>query len=472
MGTAKIYNTAHAAKIETNLELYGGRKMALIQRNAYSFAASAQRTSDGLPTHVYVTVNFANGAAVKIDPEAMFSQARAGPLLTVPSEYYASVVRFEIPTQNIPLLLIPITSPVPVTPNEYLTPYNVILRYMPDEDAVPPVRQAVLWRPQFQNLKPGDIGFNYCYSVQYWVDLVNEALLTAHTTMLARIQAAFPGACPTPVNGLPAPFLQFDSNTSRMSLFAPTFGWPAPAPAALQRGMYYNPNDDAAPGPAVTISLNRQLSVMFPNFETIVRDVPDVVDPDVYEEFRVYQRPGIGNALAPGVTPTTNVVSVPTPIAYATSIVQAVPGATASLPATEQTWFYKMEQELPSLSAMSSLNSLAIQTSSIPIAQDQLTASTAFGQSTPALSTSDSSASFITDFIVAGPVGNEYRNGYVTYTPTAEYRLLDMARLDPLTTLDFRILWSDRFNNYYPVRIPPGCAVNLKLMFRRKDFLG
>lgn len=446
--------------------------MALIQRNAYSFAASAQRTSDGLPTHVYVTVNFANGAGVKVDPEAMFSQARAGALLSVPAEYYASVVRFEIPTQNIPLFLVPIVSPTPVTPGNYLTPYNVILRYLPDETLVPPVRQSVFWRPQFQNLAPTDVGFNYCYSVQYWVDLVNEALLQAHTTMLARIQAAFPGVCPTPANGLPSPFLEFDCASSRMNLYAPAFGWPAPAPAALQRGMYYNPNDDAAPGPAVTISMNRQLSVMFPNFETIVRDVPDVVDPDIYEEFRVYQRPGIGNALAAGTTPTTNLVRISTPITYATSVVQAVPGASAPLAATEQTWFYRMEQELASLSAMSSLNSLAIQTSSIPIAQDQLTAATAFGQTTPALSTSDSSASFITDFLVAGPVGNEYRNGYVVYTPTAEYRLLDMARLDPLTTLDFRILWSDRFNNYYPLRIPPGCSVNIKLMFRRKDFLG
>ena len=58
----------------------------------------------------------------------------------------------------------------------------------------------------------------------------------------------------------------------------------------------------------------------------------------------------------------------------------------------------------------------------------------------------------------------------VVYNPAAEYRLIDMRSCMNLNRVDIVVYWKDTFRNIHPFELPPGCAANVKLMFRRKDF--
>ena len=75
----------------------------------------------------------------------------------------------------------------------------------------------------------------------------------------------------------------------------------------------------------------------------------------------------------------------------------------------------------------------------------------------------------ISDFSIAVDGNNQYRP-MVVYNPAAEYRLIDMHSCMNLNRVDIVVYWKDTFGNIHPFELHPGCAANVKLMFRRKDF--
>ena len=58
----------------------------------------------------------------------------------------------------------------------------------------------------------------------------------------------------------------------------------------------------------------------------------------------------------------------------------------------------------------------------------------------------------------------------VVYNPGAEYRLIDMHSSMNLHKVDLVVHWKDTFGNIHPFELRPGCAANVKILFRRKDF--
>ena len=75
----------------------------------------------------------------------------------------------------------------------------------------------------------------------------------------------------------------------------------------------------------------------------------------------------------------------------------------------------------------------------------------------------------ITDFSIAVDGNNQYRP-MVVYNPAAEYRLIDMHSSMNLNRIDIIVYWKDTFGNIHPFELHPGCAANVKILFRRKDF--
>jgi hypothetical protein len=56
------------------------------------------------------------------------------------------------------------------------------------------------------------------------------------------------------------------------------------------------------------------------------------------------------------------------------------------------------------------------------------------------------------------------------YSPTAEYRLIDMNSCRNLNRVDIIVYWKDKFGNMHPFELNPRNAASVKIMFRRKDF--
>ena len=75
----------------------------------------------------------------------------------------------------------------------------------------------------------------------------------------------------------------------------------------------------------------------------------------------------------------------------------------------------------------------------------------------------------LTDLVVLNQDGKQYKPG-ILYTPTAEYRLIDLFGTTPLYTIDIEVEWVDNFGNSYPLLLAPGASASMKILFRKKDF--
>ena len=67
--------------------------------------------------------------------------------------------------------------------------------------------------------------------------------------------------------------------------------------------------------------------------------------------------------------------------------------------------------------------------------------------------------------------GNNQYRPMVVYNPAAEYRLIDMHSSMNLNRIDIIVYWKDTFGNIHPFELHPGCATNVKLLFRRKTLI-
>ena len=75
----------------------------------------------------------------------------------------------------------------------------------------------------------------------------------------------------------------------------------------------------------------------------------------------------------------------------------------------------------------------------------------------------------ISDFEIPVSDTNQYRP-IIVYNPSAEYRLIDMHTSMNLNRVDISVFWKTHFGEYIPLRLQPGCAAHIKLLFRHKTF--
>lgn len=417
---------------------------------------SARYDTRGKPTHVYYNVNIVNGSNAPVDPVAELKESRAAPLIDNPADYYMSVVRFAISTQALPLHIVPVR--VGLTDNPTLDP-NLTVYQVTLVDTVNNVTASVpvMWAPQVNNAKISEprekqdisSAYYFCYSIEHMVKLVNQALRTAWATIRPN--------WPAYTSDWAGPQLSYDPRSN-------TFDFMAPLPDGVVPGSpsdifgEQNPGLTAADSAPVQVWFNEKLAVLFPNFATFE---PNQLDP----------------ALANLASRYRFFVSVRGD-AYIAHQAAVVPGQGLNFTYVQdptnlgsQVQFYVMEQDYPNLNNWKALNTIVLQSASFPFRAEAITAPTAFGVSSSTDSTSSATFSILTDFQAPTDVGYEYRQGYVFYTPSGEYRLTDLMGEGGAmnAAFDLKVMWTDRYFNMHPLELPAGCNVQVKIMFRRKD---
>jgi hypothetical protein len=75
----------------------------------------------------------------------------------------------------------------------------------------------------------------------------------------------------------------------------------------------------------------------------------------------------------------------------------------------------------------------------------------------------------LTDFEVELVNGEETRP-VVYYTPTAEYRMIDLQGNQPLTGIQLRVFWRNKFGDLIPLELGTDGNAQIKIMFRRRDW--
>ena len=141
-----------------------------------------------------------------------FSANLSLPIMQNPSEYYMAITRFSIPGLSLPLFVCPIQSE---QNDPLLTPFAVVLSYegVDYEEYVSYIPENTYTQPPAPGAQADgqqiQSNYYYIYSVQNFLNMVNNALAEAFLALITEQPSA-------PVTE--APYFSFDSTTQLISL--------------------------------------------------------------------------------------------------------------------------------------------------------------------------------------------------------------------------------------------------------------
>ena len=339
---------------------------------------------------------------------AEYSDVRTTPIFyEQPDHFTLSVVRFSIPTSEIPLQIFPVDlNPPNVNINQGLPSVTLVWNNIPRQ-------RFTTWITQRPNsLIPATLAlardtryteYYSVYSIDHLLRIYNEAFENAYFDILA--------------DGAPVtapPFFQYDPVTNLISLYVPE-------------------NYDAA---NVGIYVNNMLGRNFGNsFLQSVLGYGIVAGQDIQ---LIYDFTGfnIVDNIRRDVYPVQNYLFV--------------------------------TQEYNTLALFSSFAGLVLTTSSIPIRNEWVSATQANfpGDQQPA-NNRNNFFNILTDFELNQTDG--YKLGsYVNYTPTAEYRRHTLNSTTPIFKIDLKVYWRDTYSNLRELFVPAQNPLTVKLLFEKK----
>ncbi|HMG17002.1 MAG TPA: phage minor capsid protein [Saprospiraceae bacterium] len=335
------------------------------------------------------------------------------------SDYYCSVLRFSIPLDTVPLLIMPIV-PATVTqnpqPNPNLTPfivgiryaginYPIQLQYIPRNSLIAPIQNIV----NQQVITP----YYYVYQYQELIETINIAIAAAYAA--SPIPALF---APTI---LTAPYFFLDPANNLISLIVPTI-WTD----------IFGPPLTSQP----TIYINTLLETYLDSFNYTFfgADQPDGRD---YEFL-----------LSAPFIPTPDQIFYP-PNYF------LVPGFNPIL-------FYRFTQEYSVLEYWTSLRKILI-------TSNTLSNNPEFVPSDDNINSNSVQFPILMDFVPQIEQSSGTSRSLVYYTPSAQYKLNDLLSDQPLQKIDIRVYWQDRDGNIYPLEISAFQQAELKIGFFRKS---
>ena len=342
---------------------------------------------------------------------AIYNTVRDEAIISEPSKYNMSVIRFTIPTATIPIQYFPViyNNLNPLDPNH--SAYTITLRYnnidytehlvwIPQNKAVViPYPPSLL--PNVYN-NPDYLLYYSLSSFSHFCSLINNALLNAFNMILPLLP-------PLPLGQeYHAPYLKFDGITF-------LFSW-------VVSDLFFEDNPNK-----IEIYFNTSL---YNNF-----------DVSFYNFFYGYNILDKNNRFIFDETLQNDTI----------------------VEITEDSgYLYKYTQEFDSSGLMTSFKSLIIRSGGLPVRNEGITT-----QSVKGGQISSGTRSILTDFEIDEGSFKNLKN-YIHYTPTSEYRRIDMSSNVPLKQLSLEILWSDNYDNLYPLLIPSHEVATIKILFEEK----
>jgi hypothetical protein len=379
------------------------------------------------PDMVYydiVTTNFQTTSTE--EPSLRFNESRTNPIIANTGDYYLSIVRFSLDTYNLPTLVCEIqTNQADVN----LSIYSITLEYDDGLGGVTPSQQVYLnWVPQNQNAvipsPPSSTsnGFQentpyyYCYNFQYFLTLVNTAFASALASLVANTGGAL-----SPIFLAEQAVMTWDTTQEMAILQAQT--------------QYYDRENVAR----IKIYFNPPLFALFNSFPALNFGTGPSVSLGRNYQMGIANFAGISTILLP-----TNVI-----------------------PPAVQTIWTQVFQEFSTIDTWTPVASIVFTSNTIPIISNQLSAPLVFNDGKSSIGTGNNAnfAQIITDMAT----NQQIFKPNVLYTPTAEYRRIDMTGNMPLSNIDINVFWRDKLGQLIPFTLASGATASIKFLFERKD---
>ncbi len=376
--------------------------------------------------------------------EAEFAATRTIAILPNCSDYYCSIIRFTIPLDLIPILIMPIVpgcdtyTPLPAAPRN-ITPFIIGIKYNnvnyvqnivannftgvggPDysanmiwtpEDYSPDTNHA----PLFQDSLLTDRISPYLYMFWYdtFITMINNSLALAYAAFVAANPAA-----PQAVAAV-APFFYFDPVTGLISMVAHN-SW-----ATTIAQFFPDPINVAR------VDLNAELAIYLDGFKSLLT-------------------PGVPVISSPTIPPQDEVEIVVENLGYNGYPVNTYPAVPT---------YFRTTQNYNVITSWNSLRKIVITTNTIPIVAEAIPTGDQNNGSAASLP-------IISDFVPQLTFAGDSRT-IAYYNPTV-YRLVDMMQNQPLQKIDLKVYWEDKDNNLYPLLVNKYNQCSIKIAFFKKS---
>jgi hypothetical protein len=125
----------------------------------------------------------------------------------------------------------------------------------------------------------------------------------------------------------------------------------------------------------------------------------------------------------------------------------------------------RQPQELSTIDTWTPINAIVFTTTSLPIVVNQFSATSSIGEKPPSTSSSNEFAFIITD-IQSNDQG--FRPN-VLYSPSAQYRYIDLTGNQPIRNIDISVFWRTTTGALIPFVLASGAQASIKLLFEKKD---
>ena len=366
------------------------------------------------PYHTYYDLSAINDDTTGVSAPVNFqmTQTRNNPYLMAPENYYLSVVRFTLQTPSLPLF---IPQVLVGQSNPDKTAYSLSLAYTYSGTEYISQQYIVYVCSDSTQPTPAppttfqdkSTDYYYVFNLQDWCQMMNTALIAARSALNTLVVNAG-GTLPS----ANVPFFEWNSTDQVFQLSADNAGY------------------NSTLSPPIKIYMNTALNTLLNNFPTLKNNPATAVDGKNFQ-FNFYNN----NSL--------NLYNMGT---Y--SVIQ-------------------LYQDNSTVGLFNPVLSIVFTSSLLPIVQSVVGNTKTYNTTPP--TQNNNTAPIITDFVVPYSATNQYRPN-LEYTPSGEYRLIDLYGLTPLQSIEITVQWSDMFGVLHPFQLLSGCSAQLKLMFRRRDF--
>jgi hypothetical protein len=377
--------------------------------------------SSNNPYHVYYDLSYINNNTTgnKQPVVLTLSDTRANAYIANPSDYFVSVIRFNIATPSLPVF---IPSVELGQSNVNKLSYTVTLTYKTFS-----VTNNVTYIPFDSNilapkapLLNQDIStdYYYIYSYQSWMYMMNQTLFLTYQQLKTNVTNA---GQTLPSNY--APFFNYDTQACVYIFNADQAGYNIYSDSSTGANNTPNPN-------AIKVIFNTAMYNILNNFSYITSD-----NNNSYQ-LVVYSMNG-ANVLQDG-----------------------------------SVYYLQMFQEGSTVALLNPIESIVLTSGIIPINNENVGIPKLFNANNllTSQSTSNSNISpIISDFQIEFSALNQYRP-VIQYTPSNEYRLIDLYGTTSLSNIQIGVLWKDVFGNFHEFYLNAGGTASIKLLFRRRDF--
>lgn len=386
------------------------------------------------PENIYYDLTVSNFQSNLSDPYPFyFNESRSQPYLMCPQDYFLSIIRFSVDTQDLPCF-IPSIQPNQGDPN--LTIYSVSLSWLDPTTGISYVEQEyVQYQPQdlsidvpappsqtANGLQLNDTGYYNVYSYQWLCYLIFVAFQGAAAKL-----ALSTALSPNPPDLTYSPIIYWDSSSQKAVISA--------------NAAVYDLNEQfyAATASAVNVYMNAPLYGLLSSFPARYLGNGSLLGQD----YRI---------LIVDIGGTNNQVIIPPQ--------PAVPGG------VEYTAIL-VYQETSTASSITPILAIVFTSNTIPVEANIVSTPLVYNnnQLLTFSGNNAATANIITDLVSDSGI---YTPNLV-YNPTAQYRLIPLYGNSPLSNLDISIFYRIRSGALVPFRLASGASMSMKILFTKKS---